>query len=109
MACEYKKLEIVKYFLTKISLEELMKSTCYKNGCAGITALHLAAAHDDEALIKYLLKEFATYRKATTKGGEESDGHVITDSADDLVDYERAILLEIKDGKVWSSRLLFNS
>ncbi len=61
-------------------LQKLMEATCTKNGCTGITALHLAAAHDDAGLMKYLVEELAASLEPAKC---QSD-----------------ILREIKDGKV---------
>ena len=90
--------------MKKVSLDILMQSACYKNGRKGITALHLAAAHDDEELTKYLVESFAAHCKATRSGDKVDDTHQMNaDHGEDLADYEHKLLLDIKDEKVMFS------
>ena len=88
VACEYKKLNMVKRLGDEIPMKKLMESTCCKNGRTGITAIHLAAAHDDEELTKYLVEEVAAHTKPITKDKRE------------LAGYQHDILLNTKDGEV---------
>jgi len=87
VACEYKKLNLVKFLMEKIPVEKLMEATCYKD-CAGISALHLAAKHDDKKLFEYLLTKLVKCK--TSSNGDEGQE----------VDLEKEILLNTRDNRV---------
>ena len=72
-------------------MEKLMESTCYKD-CAGISALHLAARHDDRDLFEFLLTKFAKYGAGSSSTEEAA--------VEDLEKIEKRILLDARDDKV---------